>query len=363
VIARSSAFTYKGRSVDARQIGRELGVRYILEGSVRRLDEAVQVNVQLIDAATGAHVWADRFDTDRTNLVKAQRDITDRLARTLHLELVEAAGRQIEQERPVNLDARDLVMRGLAWQFRPVSEEALREAERAYERALEIDPGSLDAKAGLAMVLLHSWSAGFSKSPEQNHPRAERLAVQVLERDANHPRALLAIGWLRRLQGRFIESQTALEQAIALDPNFAGAMLQLGFTLTRLCQLEAALPHFEKALALSPRDPNQHWFYNGMGECHLYMGHLNEAIEYFTKARAVNPRIFFFSLHLAAALGLRGDIDEAKAALAESLKLKPELNSLARMRERWAAGHTPQYDALLESTWNVGIRRAGLPEE
>jgi adenylate cyclase len=146
VIARTTAFTYKGKAVDVKRIGRELGVRYVLEGSVRRLGEQVQVNVQLIDAETGAHVWADRLDTDRANLAKAQRDITDRLGWTLHLELVEAAGRQIEQE--TNPDARDLVMRGWAWFFRPVSMANLEEALRAFEQALELNPGSVDARVG-----------------------------------------------------------------------------------------------------------------------------------------------------------------------------------------------------------------------
>jgi adenylate cyclase len=169
VIARTTAFTYKGKPVTAKQIGHELGVRYLLEGSVRRLGDVVQVNVQLIDAENGAHVWADRFDTDRTNLAKAQSEITARLARTLHLELVEAAGREIKQEG--NPDARDLVMRGMAWFYRPVTEAHLREAQRAFEQVLDKDPGSLDARSGIASVLLNSWSAAFSKSPQQDEAR------------------------------------------------------------------------------------------------------------------------------------------------------------------------------------------------
>src|SRR5262249_31104730 len=144
VISRNTAFTFKGRPVDAQQIGRELGVRYLLEGSVRRLGDAIQVNVQLIDAETRAHVWADRFDTDRINLATAQDEITTRLARTLQLEFMEAVGRRIELEK--NLDARDLVMRGWAWFYRPVSPANRQEAQRAFERALVLDPGSVDAR-------------------------------------------------------------------------------------------------------------------------------------------------------------------------------------------------------------------------
>jgi adenylate cyclase len=120
VIARSTALTYKGRSVDAKQVGRELGVHYVLEGNVRLAGDQVRVNVQLIDAESGAHLWADRFETDRAKLAKAQDEITGRLARTLNLELVEEVGRRIEQETAVDLEARDLVMRGWAWTYRPI---------------------------------------------------------------------------------------------------------------------------------------------------------------------------------------------------------------------------------------------------
>ena len=363
VIARTTAFTYKGKPVDAKQIGRELGVGYILEGSVRRLGDTVQVDVQLIDAETGAHLWADRFDTDRTDLPKAQTLITGRLARTLQLELMAAAGRRVEQEK--NPDARDLVMRGWAWHYRPVSEVQLQEARRAFEQALEKDPGSADARVGIASVILNAWAAGFSKSRQNDLARAEELLLDALERDGNHARGLVCMGWLRRLQGRLPESQIHLEKAIALDRNLAPAFVQLGFTLQGLGELEAALPQFERALELSPRDPNRHWFYNGLGSCHLLLGHADQAIDFYRKARAENPRLYQFAFWLAAALGLRGDIDAAKAALEESLKLNPELNSFTKLRDYFSPGQrpSPQLEALSENTSYIGLRRAGLPEE
>jgi TolB-like protein/Tfp pilus assembly protein PilF len=364
VIARTTAFTYKGKPVEVRQIGRELGVRYVIEGSVRRLSEQVQVNVQLIDAGTGAHVWADRFDTDRTNLAKAQRDITDRLGWTLHLELVEAAGRQIEEE--ANPDAHDLVMRGYAWFYRPLPIGQLQEAQRAFEQALAMDPKSVDARVGLARILLNIGAAGWSKSRDQDNVRTEALLLEALERDRNDPRAHFALGWLRRLQNRFVESQIELEKAIALDRNYAAAMLQLGYTLSALAEPEAALPHFEKALRLSPRDQNVFFFYYGLGSCHLLLGHLNEAIDTLRKAQASNPRFWQLSLWLAAALGLRGDEDEARAALAEAIKLHPEASSLAQLRKDIAYGRlfdNPRYAAVAQKTFLVGLRRAGMPEE
>jgi adenylate cyclase len=137
-----------------KQIGRELGVRYVLEGSVRRAGDQVQVNVQLIDTESGAHVWADRFENDRRNLAEAQREITGRLAQTLNLELVRDVGRRIEQEKAVDPDAQDLVMRGWSWYHRPRSAASNQEAQRAFERALELDSRSVNARIGLARVLV-----------------------------------------------------------------------------------------------------------------------------------------------------------------------------------------------------------------
>jgi TolB-like protein len=136
VIARNTAFTYKGKAVDAKQIGRDLGIRYVVEGSVRRGGDQILVNVQLVDAESGAHVWAERFETDRRNLAEAQSEIPGRLARTLNVELVRDSGRRLELERAVDPDARDLVMRGWAWVYRPVSAANLQEARRHFARAL-----------------------------------------------------------------------------------------------------------------------------------------------------------------------------------------------------------------------------------
>jgi adenylate cyclase len=199
VIARTTAFTYKGKPVDVKQIGRDLGVRYVLEGSVRRGGDQVQVNVQLIDAESGAHLWSERFDTDRANLAKAQDEIVGRLARTLRLEMVEAAARRIEHERPANPDARDYVMRGWAWYYRPVTAATLEESQRAFERALEVDQQSVEAKIGLATALSEGVANGLSRSREQDEARSEKLLIEVLEHSTNNPQAYFAQGRLRRL--------------------------------------------------------------------------------------------------------------------------------------------------------------------
>jgi adenylate cyclase len=172
------------------------------------------------------------------------------------------------------------------------------------------------------------------------------------------------LGRLRRLQNRLVESKIELEKAIALDRNNATAIRQLGITLLYLGQPEAALPRLEYALQLDPQVQNVWFAYFWLGYSHLLLGQTDEAIDFLRKSRAANPRAVPPPLFLAAALGLRGDVDEAKAALAESLKLKPESNSLARLRAtapNWNA--SPQFVALREKTIDVGLRRAGLPDE
>jgi adenylate cyclase len=363
VIAHNTAFTYKGKPVDAKQIGRELGVRYVLEGSVRRAGDQVQVNAQLIDTESGAHVWADRFDTNRRNLTEAQNEITGRLARTLHLELGEAAGRRIEQENAVDPDARDLIMRGWATFYRPFSVANRRDAQRAFQQALEIDPRSVDARIGIALVLANNISDGWSTSVEQDKARAEQLLLEAIERDANRSMAHYAMGMLRRVQNRLAESQIEFETAIDLDRNNARALHQLGQTVMWLGQPESGISYIEKAIRLNPRDPNRAIFYFALGTCHLVLSHVDQAIDLLRKARAENPRFWFIHFWLAGALGLKGDLDEARTALAESLRLKPEMNSLARRRADvpWLAN--PPYWALQEKTLNIGLRRAGFPDE
>jgi TolB-like protein/tetratricopeptide (TPR) repeat protein len=360
VIARHTAFTYRGNPIDVKQIGRELGVRYVVEGSVRRTGDQVRVTVQLIDAETGTHVWADRFDVDRTNLAEAQDAITGRLARTLNCELVVDVGHRVEQERAADPDARDLVMRGWAQFYRPRSVAGLQEAQRLFERAREIDPRSVDARIGIARIMVSRAANGLSTSSQQDVAGAEELLLEALERDTNSSVVHFSMGMLRRVQNRLAEARIEFERAIALDRNDASALLQLGVVLWFLGQPEAAIPHIEKAIRLSPLGPNTHVNYYGLGVCHTLLGHVDEAIELLRKARAANPRIWYHHVTLAGALGLRGDLDEAKAAIAEAIKLKPEANSLARLRA--GVGH-PQYWALWEKTLAVGLRRAGMPEE
>ncbi|HVH80789.1 MAG TPA: tetratricopeptide repeat protein, partial [Stellaceae bacterium] len=362
VIARNTAFTYKGIAVDVKQLGRDLGVRYALEGSVRRIGDQVQVNVQLIDTESGAHIWADRFDTDRRSLPEAQEQITGRLARTLNLELVQAAWRQIDREQPVNPDAQDLIMRGWALYQRTPVAASRDEAKKAFERALQIDPQSYDAKLGIASELVVGLATG-SDQPEQDEAEAEKLLNELLVRDPNRSQLHSMTALLRRVQNRLPESRLEWERAIELDPNNAAAIGQLGVTLIYLGEPAAAIPLEEKRIRLNPNDPNVALACWSLGLAYLLQGDLAPAIDWLTKARAANPRIYYVYLDLAAALALKGDLAAAREALGESLKLRPQINSMKAQRARWAYTNNPAYRELAEKTVDVGLRKAGMPEE
>ena len=363
VIARNTAFTYKGKAVDVKQIGRELGVHYVIEGSVRRAGDQVQVNVQLIDAETGAHIWADRFDTDRTNLTEAQSEITGRLAQSLNVELVRDVGRRIEQEKEVNPAARDLVMRGWAEWYRPASMANRQEAQRTFEQALTLDPRSVDARIGLATVLVTIVASGWSSSIKEDEARAEQLLVDALGRDPNRSMAHYAMGLLRIVENRLAEAYTETEAAVALDHNNAWALFQYCQVLKYLGRPQEGIPYIENAIRLNPHDPNIAIFLRLLGECHLLLDHVDQAIDLIRKARAANPQLWFIHLYLAGALGLRGDLDEARAALSESLRLKPDISSFARLGAAVPANANPDYQKLAEKTVNLGLRRAGFPDE
>jgi adenylate cyclase len=363
VIAPTTAFTYKGKGLGAMQIGHELGVGYVLDGSVQRSGDHVQVNVQLIDAESGAQLWADRFASDRTNLVKAQDEITGRIARSLNLELAEAVGRRVEREGVANPDAQDLLMRGWALYYRPASTTRRQEALRDFERALEIDPQSVEARIGVGTVLVDDLVLRFTTDRERDTARADDMLREALEREMDDSMAHFAMGMLRRIQNRLKDSQIELETAIAFDRNNARAFQQLGVTLICLGQPEDAIPRIERAIRLNPHDPNIASYYWALGSADLVSGRVDDAVSLLSKGRAANPRLYFIHLWLAGSLALKGDLDAARSAVAESLKLRPEINSVASWRAENLFYTNPRFTALAEKTLYAGLRRVGFPDE
>lgn len=362
VIAHNTALTYKGKPVDVKQLGRDLGVRYAIEGSVRRMGDQTLVNVQLIDGETGAHLWADRFGSDCRNLSEAQSAIAGRLAWTLNVEVTKAAGRRIERESGSDPEACDLIIRASGLISGGFSEANTQAALSLYEQALRKDPGSIDAKIGIARALTRNLGNGWSKSIAQDEVRSEQYLLEAIERDPNDAPVHRYMGALRRCQNRLAEARVEYETALALDPSDNFAVRNLGIILIQLGQPELAIPYFEKSIGLSPHDSNVVANYISLGRCHLFLGETDQAIDLLIKARAENPKHWHVHLNLAGALGLRGDLLGARSALAETTRLKPDMNSLAAYFAQPMFAN-PAHRTLFEKTVAVGLRSAGFPDE
>ncbi|MGH7058526.1 MAG: tetratricopeptide repeat protein, partial [Acetobacteraceae bacterium] len=314
-------------------------------------------------AETGGHLWAERLEAEPENLAQTQDEIIGRLAHTLNLELVADAGRRIRLERASDPDARDLIMRGWGWFYRPRSAANLQEAQRAFERTLELQPRSRRARIGLATVLAATIIEGWERSLAEDQARVEELLAEVFARGTNDSMAHYAMAMLRRSQSRVSEACIAAERAVTLDHNNSAALYELGLAEMYLGRPEAAMPRIEKAIRLSPRDPFLAAMQYGLGRCHLFLGRREEAIVLFDEVRAARPRFWDVRMWLAGAFGHTGDLDAARAELAEAGRLKPEINSQARWRASQPWITVPQYWAFRENTLNLGLRRAGFAEE
>jgi adenylate cyclase len=365
VISRNTAFTYRNKPVDTKQIGRELGVRYVLEGSVRRSGNKVRVNAQLIDAETDAHLWAERFDGDTVDLFAPQDEVTSRIAVALNLELVAA-----EAVRPTeHPGALDYILRGRAATLRPNSREVYAEAISLFEHALALDPQSVEAQSLLASCLVSRVLNGPTDSAATDIPRAEGTVDRAL---ATSPRSLLAHlakGHVLRAQGRLEDAISEYETVLAFDRNQVEALAAIGRCKIFIGPIAEAIPAQEQAIRLSPRDPMIGFWYFRIGEAHLLQSHIDEAILWFERARNANPRIPFFHAYLASSCALKGETERAAAALAEARKLATEgtYSTIARVRlrafETQRRGARPEIRALYEATHFAGLRKAGMPEE
>jgi tetratricopeptide (TPR) repeat protein len=369
VISRSSAFTYRSKSVDAKQIGRELGVRYVLEGSVRRAVSKVRVNAQLIDADTDAHLWAKQFDGDLSDLFTLQNEITSRIAIALNVELSRR-----EAARPTkNPDALDYILRARASYWKGNSRDQDAGTLNLYESALALDPQSVEAKRQVANSLaVRAWS-GWTHTPAADFQRAEELVAQAL---ATSPRDWLphyAKGAVLRWEGRCEEAIPKYETARELNANWLYTLDWIAWCklMTGSGSVDEAVSLEEQAIRLSPRDPYVgSFFYSRIGLVRLLQSRVEEAVGWYEKARSGNPRDPGHHANLASAYALRADSERAAGELAEARRLAPDgrYSSITRVKAAGTIGGpgywgVPKVRALFEATYFAGLRQAGVPEE
>jgi TolB-like protein/DNA-binding winged helix-turn-helix (wHTH) protein/tetratricopeptide (TPR) repeat protein len=368
VISRNTAFTYRNKAIDSKQIGRELGVRYLLEGSVQRSGNEVRVSVQLIDAATDTHLWAERFDHGIGDLFALQNEITGRIGNTLKLELMAA-----EAARPTeHPDALDYIFRGRALFFgKPLSRENSAEAISLFAHALALDPQSVEAQAYLAGVLVFRVVSSMTDSAAADLARAETLVDQALAASPLFWYAYYVKATVLRAQNRCEEAVPQFETALTLNRNSPGILQGLGWCKLYTGLIDEVIPLEEQAIRLSPRDPNLGYRYLLIGTVHLLQSRTDEAIVCLEKGRGGMPAISVFHSRLAAAYALRGESGRAAAELAEARRLDGDLySSIAHLKastiDDVKAGGSqvvPKIRALYEATYFAGLRKAGMPEE
>jgi TolB-like protein/DNA-binding winged helix-turn-helix (wHTH) protein len=366
VISRNTAFTYRNKHVDTKQIGRELGVRYVLEGGVRRSGNQLRVTARLIDAETDAHLWAERFDRATGDLFAPQNEITSRIAAALNLELVGA-----EAARPTeNPDALDYILRGRAASNKGATPDNDTQAIDLFQHALALDPRSVEAQSLLAAALANRATDGMADSAAADMARAESLAAQTLAASPNNPLAHLIKGGVLRWRGRCVEAMTEYEMVIASDPNAAGARANLGLCKLLTGSIEETIPLEEQAIRLSPRDVGIDVWYDWIGRVHLLQSRTGEAIVWFERARNANPGQPFHHAYLASAYGLNGEYKRAAAELSEARRLISDnrYSSISHLRGFGfgaSGGYwgVPKIRDLFERTYFVGLRKAGMPEE
>jgi adenylate cyclase len=353
VIARNTAFAYKGKPIDARQIGKELGVRYVLEGSVQRDGTRLRVNAQLIDAESGAHLWAERFEEDVADLFKLQDQVVARLANTLGYELVKAEA--AKGARSTNPDANDLVMRGLALhneQALPTKEKV--DASRAfYEQALAIDPNNAAAIAGLAGAYFLEYLFGYG-NPGTNYDaeilgQADRAIALAPDYDLPYE----AKGSYLSFSHRYDEAIRSANAGLAVNPNNQDFYHTRAIAEISLSRFDEAKSDLQQAIRLSPHDPLMAVMITSLGDIEIGSGRPESALVEYKKALDAGDHTYWIYANLAASYALLGKMDEAKPYMAETLRVNPSFTI------KWFREHVP-YDL---PTRDEGLRKAGFAEE
>ena len=357
VIARNTAFTYKGKPVNVKQIGRELNVRYVLEGSVQRSGKRLRVNVQLIDAETGKHLWAERFDKPVADLFDVQDEIVSRLAQTLDSQLIVAEARRAAYSQ--DPDALDLVFQGFACVYKGPSPEHLAEARGFFERALAIEPRNIGALVGMATVDVTMGAYVLTDDRSARLATAEANAIKALSLAPDRPLAHRVLGTIYNMTNRPAQAIAECEQALALDHNLADAHAVIGMAKYYLGRAAETELHILEAFRLSPRDIFSHRWMHFAGMAKMQLGADADAAGWFRRSIEVNRNSPFTHFALAAALALQSSLDEARTAAAAGLALDPGF-TIRRLRDSKPSDN-PAFLAGRERLYN-GMYLAGVPE-
>ncbi len=357
VIGRHTAFTFKGKAVDLKQIGRELNVRYVLEGSVQRSGNRLRVNAQLIDAETGNHLWAERFDKPVADLFDMQDEIVSRLANTLNTQLIEAEAQRAE--RSLHPDAMDLYFQGMAWFNKGPTPEYMAQAGGFFERALALDPKNIEALVGTARVNFASGANVLTDDRAARLAAAETAAIKALSLTPQHARAHMYLGAVHILTDRAAQGIAECEQALALDRNLAIAHGFIGLAKLSIGRGAETEAHVQEAFRLSPRDTFAFLWMLFAGLAKSQLGADAEAVAWFRRCIEANRNYPLAHFHLAAALARLGSLEEAGAAAQAGLALDPGF-TLRRLRAMPPSGN-PTYLAGARRIYE-GLRIAGVPE-
>jgi adenylate cyclase len=365
VIARNTAMTYKGKPVDAKVIGKDLGVRYVLEGSVQPSGNQVRVNAQLIDAGSGAHLWAEQFDTPRADLLQTQDEIVTVLARAMEIQLPQAEAARAKRTRAANPDAEDIALQGFAAVVK--GGYVGKEADAGYalcEQALRVDPNNVRALWVLSMKFHLPVLFGMSADPEADLKRADELVSQALALDPANAAAHNSKAWILHERGRFEEAIAERERTLALDPADLNAMMSMGWDHLGLGRYEKGLEIFDDAIRLSPRSPELKDMYSGKSWAYFGLKQYDQAIDWARQAIAAGPSNPGPYQALAAALALTGHEADAREALQHYLAL-PSNRRAGTIAALKAYNARFSGDArVLESQERTydGLRSAGMSE-
>ena len=357
VIARNTAFTFKGKPVDVKQVGRELNVRYVLEGSVQRSGNRLRVNVQLDHAESGNCLWAERFDKPVADLFDMQDEIVSRLANTLNAQFIEAEARRAESSLHPN--SMDFYFQGIAWYNKGPAPEHMAQAAGFFERALALDPKNIEALVGMAIANTATATTHLTDDRVPRLVAAEMALTKALSLAPKHARAHHAQGLVKIVTNRRAQGVAECEQALVLDRNLAVAHASIGIAKNFMGRGAETEAHVREAFRLSPRDTSAFWWMLYVGLAKSQLGAYAEAIVWFRQSIEANPNSPIVHFYLAAALVLLGAVDEARAAAQAGLVLDPGFTV-----RRYRAGvfsDNPTYLAWRERMYQ-GMHMAGLPE-